>query len=258
MENLPEHVLIDQDNYPPPYQKIQEAAELVVNNLEGLEIILWDIEKGVAAITDKFYFTENEEDKLVYARILGMVGKPDGWSELIRAIDTFEEWDEGWHYTGMGQFGKSISYLDSLIIAAGRTKKTEALPSIIRMAEKLTPESHFSHFRAIAIALETIGDPKGAEPLFKILEMPGMRGHTMQDIKTAKKLTPPDKNDVSTRNSSLRELVLGRALYKCGDFNGVGIQILNDYSKDLRGHYFRHAHGILQMFSGQKELQIEL
>lgn len=258
MENLPEHVLTDQDNYPPPYQKIQEAAELVVNNLEGLEIILWDIEKGVAAITDKFYFTGNKEDKLVYARILGMVGKPDGWSELIRAIDTFEEWDEGWHYTGMGQFGKSISYLDSLIIAAGRTKKTEALPSIIRMAEKLTPESHFSHFRAIAIALETIGDPKGAEPLFKILEMPGMRGHTMQDIKTAKKLTPPDKNDVSTRNSSLRELVLGRALYKCGDFNGVGIQILNDYSKDLRGHYFRHAHGVLQMFSGQKELQIEL
>ena len=40
MENLPEHVLTDQDNYPPSYQKIQEAAELVVNDLEGLETVL--------------------------------------------------------------------------------------------------------------------------------------------------------------------------------------------------------------------------
>ena len=258
MENLPEQVLTDQDNFPPPYHKIQEAAELVVNDLEGLETILWDKEKGIAAITDKFYFTQNEAHKLVYARILGMLGRPDGWRELIKAIESFDEWDEGWHFTGMGQFGKSISYLDSLIIAAGRTKKTETLPSILRMAEKLTPESHFSHFRAVAIALETIGDPKGAEPLFRILEMPGVRGHSMQDIRTAKKMTPANKNDVSTRNNSLRELILGRALYKCGDFNGVGNHILNDYSKDLRGHYFRHAQGVLQMFSDQKEPQIEL
>jgi NADPH-dependent 2,4-dienoyl-CoA reductase/sulfur reductase-like enzyme len=258
INNLPEHVLTDQDNFPPPYKKIQEAAELVVNDLEGLETILWDKEKGIAALTDKFYFTQNKDHKLVYARILGMLGIPDGWRELITAIDSYEEWDEGWHFRGMGQFGKSISYLDSLIIAAGRTKKTETLTSIIRMAEKLTPESHFSHFRAVAIALETIGDPKGAEPLFRILEMPGVRGHAMPDIKTAKKMTPADKNDVSTRNNSLRELILGRALYKCGDYDGVGNQILNDYSKDLRGHYFRHAHGVLQMFSDQKEPQIEL
>ena len=220
--------------------------------------MLCDRERGISALTDRYYYTSNENDKLVYARILGMLGKSDGWKELIKAIDSHDEWDEGWNFTGMGQFGKSISYLDSLIIAAGRTKKNETLPSIIRMAEMLTPESHFSHFHAVAIALETIGDPKGAEPLFKILEMPGVRGHSMQDIKTAKKMTPADKNDVSTRNNSLRELVLGRALYKCGDFNGTGNQILNNYSKDLRGHYYRHANGVLQMFSDQKEPKIEL
>jgi hypothetical protein len=55
------------------------------------------------------------------------------------------------------------------------------------------------------------------------------------------------KNDVSTRNNSLRELILARALYKCGDFNNEGYQILNDYSKDLRGHYYRHASGILEL-----------
>ena len=258
IDSLPKHVLTDVDNYPPPMVKIQAAAETVVNDLKGLEIVLWDKERGIAALSDQFYFTQNENDKLVYARILGMLGNPAGWQELIKAIDGFDDWDEGWNYRGMGQFGRSISYLDSLIIAAGRTKHVEALPAIFRLMEKLTPESHFSHFRAVAIALETIGDPKAAEPLFKVLDMPGMRGHSMPDIETAKKLAPPDKNDVTTRNNSLRELIMGRALYKCGDFNGVGNQILNEYSKDLRGHYYRHANGVLQMFSKQKEPKIEM
>ncbi len=258
INSLPEHVLTDVDNYPPPMEKIQEAAKTVVNDLKGLEILLWDKDRGIIALTDQFQFTNNEEDKLVYARILGMLGNPTGWEELVKAIDRFEGWDEGWNYRGMGQFGRSISYLDSLIIAVGRTKHKEALPTIFRLMKKLTPESHFSHFRAVAIALETIGDPQAAEPLFKVLDMPGMRGHSMPDIETAKELAPPDRNDVSTRNKSLRELILGRALYKCGDLNGVGNEILNDYSKDLRGHYYRHANGVLQMFPKQKEPEIEM
>ncbi len=258
INSLPEHVLTDVDNYPPPMEKIQEAAKTVVNDLKGLEILLWDKDRGIIALTDQFQFSNKEEDKLVYARILGMLGNPTGWEELVKAIDRFEGWDEGWNYRGMGQFGRSISYLDSLIIAVGRTKHKEALPTIFRLMKKLTPESHFSHFRAVAIALETIGDPQAAEPLFKVLDMPGMRGHSMPDIETAKELAPPDRNDVSTRNKSLRELILGRALYKCGDLNGVGNEILNDYSKDLRGHYYRHANGVLQMFPKQKEPEIEM
>ncbi len=256
--SMPGHVLTDVDNYPPSFEKIQSATKTVVNELEGLETILWDQEKGIVALTDQFYITQNEMDKLVYARILGMLGESAGWQELIKAIDKFEDWDEGWNFRGMGQFGKSISYLDSLIIAAGRTKKTEALPTIFRLMEKLTPENEFSHFRAVAIALETIADQDAAEPLFKLLQMPGVRGHVMPDIQTAKKLTPPNKTDVTTRNNSLQELILGRALYKCGDLNGVGNQILNEYSKDLRGHYFRHASGVLEMFSKKKEKEIEL
>jgi len=256
--SLPEHVLTDADNYPPKMEKIQAAAKTVVDDLEGLEVLLWDKGKGIVALTDQYHFTNNENDKLVYARILGMLGEPTGWQDLIKAIDKYEDWDEGWNFTGMGQFGRSISYLDSLIIAVGRTKRTEAIPTITRLAEKLTPESHFSHFRAVAIALETIGDQKGAEPLFKLLQMSGVRGHAMPDIQTAKKLTPADKNDVSTRNNSLRELILGRALFKCGDINDVGTQILNEYSRDLRSNYYRHANGVLQLFSNQKDTKVEL
>jgi len=243
--SLPETVLTDSDNYPPTNEEIREAVGSVVHDLEGLGVILWDQGRGIKALKSAFHETDNEEYRLTYGRILGMLGEEDGWEELIEAIDSYEDWDEGWNFTGMGQFGRSISYLDSLIIAAGRTKRAEALPSIFRLMAKLTPESHFSHFRAVALALEAINDERAAEPLYSLIEMPGVRGHAMPDIQTARELEPKFKNDVSTRNNSLREIILARALYKCGDYDDQGYQILEEYSKDLRGHYYRHASGIL-------------
>jgi len=198
-------------------------------------------------VRDALHKAQNEDYKLIYGRILGILGVEDGWKELIKAIDGFEDWDEGWNFTGMGQFGRSISYLDSLIIALGRTRKKEALPTLFRLMEKLTPESHFSHFRATALSLESINDQSATEPLYQLLTLPGVRGHSMPDIQTAKSLEPKFKNDVETRNNSLRELILARALYKCGDYNEEAFQILTEYSKDLRGHYYRHASGILEL-----------
>jgi hypothetical protein len=88
IESLPEHVLTDVDNYPPSYAEIQLAAQNVVNDLEGLETILWDKERGITALQDQFHITRDGQHKLVYARILGMLGEPTGWQELIAAIDT--------------------------------------------------------------------------------------------------------------------------------------------------------------------------
>jgi len=44
----------------------------------------------------------------------------------------------------------------------------------------------------------------------------------------------------------LRELYLARALYRCGDYEGLGKKILKEYARDLRGHYARHAQTILK------------
>ena len=258
IKNLPEGASDYQDNYPPTIQQIQEAAAKVVNDLDGLEILLWDTARSIPVMEDFYHMSRNDEHKLVYARILGMIFVPTGWEVIRKAVDSFDEWDKGWNFTGMGQFGRSLSYLDSLIIALGRTKMREAVPSIVRLAKKLTPESEFSHFHAVAIALETIASKNGAEILFELLQMPGVTGHAMTDIETARRLTPKSSVDTSTRNNSLRELILGRALYKTGDVNGKGREILDTYSRDLRGHYYRHASGVLQMFSGQKTEELEL
>ncbi len=57
--------------------------------------------------------------------------------------------------------------------------------------------------------------------------------------------TPASRVDTSTRNNSLRELILARALYRCSDHKGLGEKILKQYARDLRGHYSRHAQAVL-------------
>lgn len=246
------------DNFPPSDESIRLAAKQVTNNLDGLETVLWDLNHGLPVLSDFYRIAQSDDDKLVYARILGMYDRNDGYESLQKAVDGFETWDEGWNYTGMGQFGASMSYMDSIIIALGNCKKKESIPSIIRIAKKLTPESRFSHFRAVAIALETIADESAAKELFDLLQMKGMTGHAMTDIHKAIEMTPEDKVDTSTRNNSLRELVLGRALFKCGDFNGLGARILEEYSRDLRGHYYRHASGVLELYKKEKPKDVIL
>jgi hypothetical protein len=158
----------------------------------------------------------------------------------------------------MGQFGMSMSYLDSLVIALGKSRKQEAVPSIIRLAKMLTPESEFSHFRAVAVAFETLASEIPAKTLFELLQMKGLTGHAMTSIQKAIQDTPASGTDTSTRNNALREIILGRALYRCGDYNGLGNQILNDYSKDLRGHFYRHATGVLKIGVTAKQKKLEL
>jgi hypothetical protein len=258
IESMEPRVLTDQDNYPPKFEDVQKAAKTLTHELDGLEIVMWDTEKGIPALTDQLHLAGNQEEKLVFARILGMLDNNAGWEVLQKAVDGFSAWDKGWNYTGMGQFGMSMSYLDSLVIALGKSRKQEVLPSIIRLAKMLTPESEFSHFRAIAVAFETLASELPAKVLFELLQMKGVTGHAMTNIQKAIQDTPASGTDTSTRNNALREIILGRALFRCGDYNGLGNQILNDYAKDLRGHFYRHATGVLKMGASPKEKKLEL
>jgi hypothetical protein len=174
-----------------------------------------------------------------------MLGDATGAETLIAAINGTDAWDKGWKFKGMGQFGWTLSPLDSKIIALGRTREKRGVPAIIAKVEKLTAKDALSHHRAVASALEMIGDPRAAKPLYDLLNRPGIMGHAFLQIKDTVERTPASRVDVSTRERSLVELVLARALYRCGDHNGLGAKILNTYADDLRGHYARHARAVL-------------
>jgi hypothetical protein len=54
------------------------------------------------------------------------------------------------------------------------------------------------------------------------------------------------RSGVATRIESLREIMFARALYRCGDFEGVGENTLRACAQDLRGHLARHAPAVLE------------
>jgi len=138
----------------------------------------------------------------------------------------------------------SVSPLDSLIIALGRTRSPEAIDPILEKAALLTNESEFSHFRAVSLAFETLKDRKAAPVIASLLAKPGMTGYACTSIEAAQRAAEQADPNID-RAHSLRELILARALYRCGDHEGIGERILKEYEKDLRGHMARHAHCIL-------------
>jgi flavin-dependent dehydrogenase len=242
--NLPERVLTDKDSFPLPPKRISEAVDRLVNNFDGLDVVLSHLPQALPLLKSAYETAQTQQSKLAYAHVLGMLGEPLGAGTLAEAVRS-QDWDKGWNYTGMGQYGASISELDSLIIALGRTRDKRAISPILEKIRQLDATSAFSHCRAVAMALETLGDASAARPLAELLSKPGMMGHAFTSIEQARRLTPSSDTDTKTRNDSLRELILARALYRCGDYNGVGERILKQYANDLRAHYARHASDVL-------------
>jgi hypothetical protein len=242
---LPERVLTDVDNFPFSDDQLEEAVLSLPDNFDGLQILLTNAQKAEELLLKAYSQSQNDSEKVVFAQVLCMLGNGTGVEYIINSVRSYQEWDEGWNYTGMGQFGPCMSKLDSLIIALGESKQEIALPAILEKAEKLTPEHEFSHFRAVALACEAIGSRSAVQVLSRLLDMKGIIGHHVTNLKQARMNVIPSTVDVSIRNNVLREIHLARALYRCGDHNQKGAQILRNYSNDLHGHYFRHTFGIL-------------
>jgi len=242
--NLPAEVLTQTDSFPLPPERVAQAVKTVTNDFEGIEVIFTQPPQALPLLREAYGAATSEQTKLTYAHILGILGDPTGVGTLAQAVRA-KEWDEGWKYTGMGQYGPSMSPVDSLIIALGRTGQEQALEPILMKVRQLGPEHALSHHRAVAMALETLADRAAAKPLAELLQKPGMTGHAYVNIEAATRNIPPSPTDNSTRECSLRELILARALYRCGDYQGVGETILKQYAEDLRGHYARHALAVL-------------
>jgi len=249
--NLPESILRETDNFPLPKERVAEAVRRVANDYDGLEIVLAQFDIAQPLLRQALA-TAPETNRVIYAHILGMMGDGAGAQVLADAVAA-RQWDKGWNYTGMGQFGPCMSPQDSLLIALGRTKSPAALKPILEKVGQLDTKSEFSHFRAIAMALETLADKSAAQPLAELLRKPGLGGHAVTNIDVALEANPPSRTDTSVRNQALKELYLARALYRCGDSEGLGEKTLREYSHDLHGHYARHAKAVLKPATGPVE-----
>lgn len=240
--NLPERVLHDKDFNKYSNREMSKASESVHNNYQGLEILLTDPIRCESLVDENMRKKDlSSGTKVIYASILCMLGQDRYASLLSEEIQGKKVWDEGWHYTGMGQFGTCVSRMDTLIMALGQAKNHNFLPVIIEKARLLRPEDYLSHFRAVAEAMAAIKSPMAIDTLVELLKMPGIRYHAIDSYFDARKKTIPGNEDVFTRNYELKELFLASALYCCGDKDGIGEKILLQYAKGLQGHYARYA-----------------
>ncbi len=241
---LPAGVLRWEDTFPLSNEKMATAVQEVLAENANVAILLTDTTRSIPLLRSSYANAKTEKEKLAYAKILAVLGDTTGIDTIISALEK-TPWDQGWNYTAMGQFGSSISEVDSLVQALGRTKDVRALPVIFTKAKALGAGDAFSHFRAVALALESIGDKSAARPLVNLLAQPGLTGYSIKDIGAAWQREFRNDSDNLPRARALRELMLARALYRCGDYNNMGREVLENYSNDLRSHFSRHARAVL-------------
>lgn len=262
--NLPQEVLTQNDSYPLSKKVIQQAVidyGNATNPKEAgkpLAIIL--TQKDIAlTLVEKAFEKSSGTKKLHYAEVLGMCGKKDGVPTLLAALKNFSGWDAKIYQGSMADFAHLPTPTDAIILALGNSGDKNAIPVLINLVEKLDTTVTLSHHRSLALALEKLADPATAKALAELLEKPGMSGHAMLTLDDAltelgnngKGPNPVKNSSLKKRTRALREIVLARALYNCGDYNNKGKKILETYKNDMRGLFAKHAYQVLQ-----KEKQI--
>lgn len=256
---LPAHALSDQDSFPITKEQMAAAVAALVTPEPGLPAEIDSVirnRKALAMImaqpADALPYLEEglarQEGpaRLACALVLGLLGRPSAAETLRASVLAAKGFDKGWNYTGMGQFGRSASELDAYLIGLGRTRDRRGLEAILEKLSLLEATSEFSHHRACAMALESLADPRAAAPLAALLRKSGLTGHAFTSLEKARAGTGASGTETKPRNESLRELILARALFRCGDHEGLGRRILSAYAQDLRGHYAKHARAVLE------------
>ncbi len=232
------------DSFPLSRDVLQKAVEGDWGNLVNLAILLAHPEETREPLRQILNDDPDSQKRAHAARILGMMGDPAAARTLLEIVNT-SAWDEGWNFRGMGQFGASMSLLDQAIIALGKTREPRAREAIEAKILDLDGDAAFSHCRAVALSAAMLPHAELAEALERLLEKPGMRGHALPALRTLQSQATSDPNETDSRNLSLREIYLAMGLYLSGDPNGIGREILESYSLDLRGHFARYAKALL-------------
>jgi hypothetical protein len=242
--NLPEEVPHHGDDFPFDSAAVAAAVKAVVDPdrlkaAEALAVILTHRQTAIPLVQQAFAASEGP-DRLTYAKILGFAGRTEAVPTLIDALQAVSAWDAKILQGSMAEYAHLPTPVDALVLALGYTADRRGLGAILEKLEWLDAETPLSHHRAVALALERIGDRRAAEPLARLLAKPGMRGHAMKQLEPL--YSDPGRR---RREGALREIVLARALYRCGDFESLGSRILHEYRQDLRGLFAGHAATVL-------------
>jgi len=242
--SLPAEVLSHKDSFPLSATAIRQAVSAYGKATspqsagKPLAVILTHGNVALPLVRQA-YKKAKGEPRVRYAQILAVFKDKTGVPALLDALRS-AEWDAKIYQGSMADYAHLPTPVDSLILALGHAGDRSAVPAILVMAERLDASVTLSHHRSVALALERLADPSAAKTLAALLKKPGMRGHAMTKV-------PRGTKKLEERTESLREIILARALYRCGDHRGLGREILQQYQDDFRGLFSRHAYWVLKV-----------
>ncbi len=242
---LPQTFLLHGDRPHVSLTAVKSAAAGSLRHHAELAALLSRPDDAPARLRKRFEMENDMVSRRTCAILLALLDDRTGESMLCDIVAQ-SDWDDGWNYTGMGQFGRSLSPLDDVIVTLARLRSERARVAVLEKAAILDVNHAFSHFRAVALYAESVGGEDWARRLAGLLELPGVSGHAWTNMQDALENIPQSATDTTTRNVSLRELYLARALVRCGDCNGLGRRLIETYARDIRGHYARHAAAVLR------------
>lgn len=251
LEILPAEAMAFVDSFPLPDRVVDRA---VVDYLdEGLDYaarsmalaVVFTHPERALPIAEAAFGTANGTRRLRLATLLGFFGRPTGVGGLTAALDT-AGWDTKILQGRMAEYAHLPTPIDAWVLALGYGGAPAAVEPLLRKLRTLDAGQTLSHHRSIALALEALADPAAAQPLAELLARPGMAGHEQTDWEPLPNADVPRRR----REGPLRELVLARALFRCGDWQGIGRATLERYRDDLRGLLSRHAVAVLQQSDG--------
>lgn len=256
--NLPDSVLILEDSFPLPVSTVEKAVEKYGKSTnpssagKPLAIILSHRETALPLVREAYAGAEGRS-RLLYAQLLGIWGEKEGNPVLLSELARMKDWDKKIYQGSMADFAHLPTPVDAIILALGYSGDRSVLPVLLQWLNKLDQNVTLSHHRTLALVLEHMADPAAAEPLALLLNKPGMRGHAMLKLEEAftemdndgKGPSPVRNGSYEKRTRALREILLARALYRCGDYNNTGKSILESYRNDMQGLFARHVRQIL-------------
>jgi hypothetical protein len=242
---LPLTVLKETDSFPLPAAEVAKAVA-DPRTLRSTAVLVSHPEVSSALLRKAYQEAQAAEDRLTYATILAVLGDATGLDTLIADFEakggsTGRDWADTTQPPSV-----RMKSLDNAVVAMARTRDRRALAPILKRAAILDSNTAFGHHRAVAVALEMLGDGSAADVLAAVLSKPGMIGYTVTNVQRAKELSGSSPDERMARLLSLREIGLARVLYKLGDKDGIAKRVLAQYTQDLRGHFSRHAQAVLE------------
>ena len=264
---LQERVLTDTDSFPMNEESIRAAVKTLHaltidvhqkpdhdDTLPALAVVMGNPEQSIPHLKESLETAEDLKTRINFARILAILGDPSGKDVLLNAVNNASDWGDGWDFSNQRKYANSFGQVDRLVMALGFLQEAEVQPALIHKLELLEADSPLSHYKAVCLALRMNKHPLLVEPLAHLLNKPGVKGHiqplSYYAASGGANKEQPQRHRVNPGggfelNAKFKEVLVAALLYECGDHEGLGLEILESYTRDVNGHFAAYAHHIL-------------